>query len=66
MSGIAEIQQAILCLPAEDYQRLRQWFTDLDWEKWDREIEVDAAAGRLDSLVAEALESKENGTLQEL
>ena len=66
MSGIAAIPHAILCLPAEDYQRLRQWFTDLDWEKWGREIEVDAPAGRLDSLVAEALESKENGTLQEL
>ena len=66
MSSITEIQQAILSLPAEDYDRFRRWFTELDWERWDREIEADAAAGLLDSLVAEALQAKENGTLQEL
>lgn len=66
MSSVAEIQEAILSLPAEDYAQLRQWFTDLDWAKWDQEIEADDAAGRLDFLVAEALEAKEKGTLQEL
>ena len=66
MSSVAEIQEAILSLPAEEYVQLRQWFTNLDWERWDREIEADDAAGRLDSLVAEALAAKENGTLQEL
>ena len=66
MSDIAEIQEAILALPDNDYAQLRQWFSELDWEKWDREIEADSEAGRLGSLVAEALEAKENGTLQEL
>ena len=66
MSGIAEIQEAILALQDNDYAQLRQWFSELDWEKWDREIEADSEAGRLGSLVAEALEAKENGTLQEL
>ena len=66
MSGIAEIQEAILALQDNDYVQLRQWFGELDWEKWDREIEADSEAGRLGSLVAEALEAKENGTLQEL
>ena len=66
MSSVAEIQEAIRSLTAEEYTQLRQWFTDLDWERWDEEIEADDAAGRLDSLVAEALEAKENGTLQEL
>ena len=66
MSSVAEIQEAILSLPAEDYAQLRQWFTDLDWAKWDQEIEADDAAGRLDFPVAEALEAKEKGTLQEL
>jgi hypothetical protein len=66
MSGIAEIQEAILALQDNDYAQLRQWFSELDWEKWDREIESDSEAGRFGSLVAEALEAKENGTLQEL
>ena len=66
MSSVAEIQKAILSLPAEEYVQLRQWFSDLDWAKWDQEIKADDAAGRLDSLVAEALEAKENGTILEL
>ena len=66
MSSIAEIQKAILALPEEDYLQLRRWFTELDWEKWDSEIESDSEAGRLDFLAAEAWEAKENGTLQEL
>ena len=66
MSGIAEIQEAILALHDNDYAQLRQWFSELDWEKWDREIEEDSGAGRLAFLVEEALEAKENGALREL
>ena len=66
MSSIAEIQEAILSLPSEEYVQLRRWFTELDWEMWDREIEADLEAGRLDSLIAEAVEAQEQGTLQEL
>ena len=44
MSGIAEIQEAILALQDNDYAQLRQWFGELDWEKWDREIEADSEA----------------------
>ena len=66
MSGIAEIQQAILVLPEAEYARLREWINELDWERWDRQIEADAHEGRLDFLIAEALDAKEAGTLQEL
>ena len=66
MSGISEIQEAILALAESEYLQLRQWFSELDWEKWDREIEKDSQAGRLDFLVKEALKAKEDGALQEL
>ncbi len=66
MSRIAKIQQEILDLPQADYAQLRQWFSELDWEKWDRQIESDSDAGRLDFLITEALEEKEKGTLKEL
>ena len=66
ISGIAEIQQAILALPEAEYTRLRRWISDLEWDRWDRQLEADARDGRLDFLVAEALEAKEDGTLQEL
>jgi hypothetical protein len=66
MSRIEKIQQEILALPQTDYVQLRQWFSELDWEKWDKQIESDSDAGKLDFLIAEVLEEKENGTLKDL
>ena len=36
MPSITEIQQAILVLPKDEYARLREWLSDLDWERWDK------------------------------
>ncbi len=66
MSRLEKIQQAILALPEAEYKQLRHWFSELDWKKWDREIEADSDAGRLDFLTAEALEEKKKGTLKDL
>lgn len=66
MSTLEEIQSAISSLSSEDYARLLQWFTDRDWEQWDRQIEEDAASGKLDFLVEEAMNEKAQGRLQEL
>lgn len=66
MSHITKIQKEILALPHADYMQLRQWFNELDWEKWDRQIEADSDAGKLDFLISEALEEKKNGTLKDL
>ena len=66
MSSITEIQQAILSLPEADYLQLRHWFNELDWEKWDPQIEEDSESGKLDFLIAEAFEAKKKGTLEEL
>ena len=66
MPRIEKIQQAILALPEAEYKQLRQWFSELDWEKWDREIEADSDAGKLDFLIAEDLEEKKKGTLKDL
>ena len=66
MSRVEEIQAAIESLPQEEYRRLRDWFSERDWEEWDKEIEADSKAGRLDFLIKEALEDKAKGTLKEL
>ena len=66
MTTIEEIQRAILSLPDGDYAKLREWFTELDGEKWDRQIEEDAVAGRLDWLAAEVLEAEARGELRDL
>ena len=66
MVSITEIQEAIRVLPETEYARLRQWISDLDWERWDGQVEADAEAGRLDCLIAEAREAKARGALEEL
>ena len=63
MVSITEIQEAIRVLPETEDIRLRQWISDLDWERWDRQIEADAEAGRLDFLNGEAREAKARGAL---
>ncbi len=66
MLNIEQIQDEILSLSETDYGQLRQWFYELDWEMWDRQIEADANNGKLDFLVADAIESKEKSALSKL
>lgn len=66
MSNITKVQQAILSLPEADYLQLRHWFNELDWEKWDRQIEEDSESGKLDFLITKAFEAEEKDTLKEL
>jgi hypothetical protein len=66
MSRVEEIQSAIVSLSPEEYARLRRWFAERDWEQWDREIEEDAASGKLDFLIDEAVAEKGQGRLQDL
>ena len=66
MSKVEDIQTKIESLSEDEYSRLRNWFSEKDWEKWDRQIEVDSASGKLDFLVKEAHEDRANGKIIEL
>ncbi len=66
VSNVEAIKAAIEALPEVDYVQLRQWFSEKDWEKWDKQIQADSESGNLDFLIAEALEEKTKGTLNEL
>ena len=66
MTTIAKIKQAILNLPKVEYAEIVEWLHELEEEEWDRQIEADAKAGRLDALAAEAWEAKAKGTLIDL
>lgn len=61
MSTIAEIEDAVRRLSPKDLAAFREWFVQLDAEAWDRQIEEDVAAGRLDSLAEEALQDLRQG-----
>lgn len=54
MRKIEEIEAQIQRLSREEFAELREWFLEQDWQAWDAQIEADAAAGKLDSMVAEA------------
>ena len=66
MSKVKEIETVIESLSEEEYARLRQWFSERDWEKWDRQIEADAESGKLNFLIKEALDEKAKRKLKEL
>ena len=66
MTTVAELQEAILGLSEAEYTELRRWLLDQDWERWEREFNEDVRAGKLDTLASEALEAKEQGTLDEI
>ena len=63
MMTVPEIKQAILDLPKVEYAKIIEWLYELEEDPWDRQIEADAAAGRLDFLKEQAQEAKRNGTL---
>jgi len=66
MSKVEEIKQAIDTLPEEEYIQLRQWFSEKDWQKWDRQIAADSESGKLNFLLQEAHEAKAKNKLREL
>ena len=62
MSKIDELKTDIERLSSEEVAELFRWLSEKEWESWDREIEADSEAGRLDFLVREAREEKAKGT----
>jgi hypothetical protein len=56
MSTVQDIENAIRQLSPEDLAAFRAWFAEFDAAVWDRQLEADVAAGRLDQLAEEALQ----------
>ena len=50
MSTVAEIESAIRTLPEKDLWEVADWLHNYLADKWDRQIDNDIAAGRLDRL----------------
>ena len=54
MSAIEQIEQAIEKLSPEDFIRLSEWIYEREQSQWDRDLDADSIAGKLDSLFNEA------------
>lgn len=65
-STVEAIEMAIQRLPPSDLAELRRWFTEFESSRWDAQIEVDAASGKLDALANEALAEYHGGRVREL
>jgi hypothetical protein len=59
--AVEEIESAILKLSPQDLSKLAEWVLDLDEQNWDKQIERDVVAGKLDFLAKEAMEELESG-----
>ena len=66
MPSISEIQKAILVLPEDEFARLREWLSELDSDRWNRQIEDDSKSGHLDFLIDEAGEADTLGSIDDL
>ena len=54
MTTIEQIKTLFETLPEADKSTLKRWLEEKDAELFDAKIETDAAAGRLDGMIAKA------------
>lgn len=61
MSAIEQLEAAIRSLSLTERAEFRTWFAEFDAEVWDRQLDADVTADRLDWLAAEARQDHEAG-----
>jgi hypothetical protein len=63
---VKEIENAIAQLPPTKVAELAEWFEEFHAQLWDKQLEEDVKAGRLDSLLREAQQDHESGRSEKL
>ncbi|MGD0461256.1 MAG: hypothetical protein ABSB74_02090 [Tepidisphaeraceae bacterium] len=66
MGTLPEIQAAVRNLSPSDLSSFRKWFHEFDAEAWDRQLERDVRANRLDALAEEAIKDLREGRTTKL
>ena len=66
MDEIEELEQRVRKLSPDALARFRAWFIEFDHVLWDRQIEADSKAGKLDKLAVEALADYKAGKTREI
>ncbi len=61
MSKLEALEKRVSGLSAQELAEFRRWFTEFDAAAWDRQIERDVKAGKLDALADEALRAHAAG-----
>ena len=55
MGAVEKLEFLIKSLSREELAQFREWFAEFDAQIWDRQIETDTAAGKLDRLIEESM-----------
>lgn len=66
MSTLEQIEAAILTLPPEEFKHLKQWLSDLDYQRWDEQLEQDIENGKLEALAEEAIAEFQAGECRKI
>jgi len=66
MTKVEAIEREVEALSPDELAAFRSWFVERDWQAWDRELERDVFAGRLDRFADEALAEIDRGETTEL
>jgi hypothetical protein len=66
MTKIEDIEKAVSSLSPDELAEFRAWFEAFDADQFDRKIERDARAGRLDELADAAIAEFKEGRAREL
>ena len=66
MTNVEAIEEQIAELDHASFSKLRDWFVEFDQSRWDKQIEVDSNAGKLDFLINAALAEHRAGKTRDL
>ena len=55
MTTVEALEQQIQKLNPKELAELRDWFLEFEWSAWDKQLERDVKAGKLDKLGKKAL-----------
>lgn len=60
MGAVEKLELLIKSLSPEELAQFREWFAEFDAQIWDRQIETDTAAGKLDRLIEDSMADHRN------
>ncbi|QND56229.1 MULTISPECIES: hypothetical protein [Mesorhizobium] len=66
MTKLEQIEKSVAELSPEELKAFAAWFEALQADMWDRQMEADAKAGRLDKLAEQALADHRAGRTRPL
>jgi hypothetical protein len=66
MTKLQRLEEEIKKLSPQELAALRDWLLELDAQMWDRQIEADAASGKLEKLFEKSLDDHRAGKSRDI